>query len=180
MTVSKFAQQSSTVSKEVKWNKYCLDQCFYLSMLLLHVYVQFYLQQLDNKFWDAEYMFLYTRLWFLTTVPQCFLAFRQHTPHACTPRKQFHTLKKKKKVAKKESYPKDISTTRRGELRDRVVLWNECLRELWQTPFASLGEANYREKLQTCLWHTRTVNAQSFISFSDLAQKRGKICEQSS
>lgn len=104
-------------------------------MLLLHVYVQFYLQQLDNKFQCSIYaFFLYTQLWYLTTIPQCFLVFRQHTPNARTQEDtiSFTSKKKKKKkvVVVQKRYPKDISTTQGCELRDRVVLWNECLGEL--------------------------------------------------
>lgn len=52
----------------------------------------------------------------------------------CTHEKRHNFLhfkkKKKKVVVVQKRYPKDISTTQGCELRDRVVLWNECLGEL--------------------------------------------------
>lgn len=101
-----------------------------------------------------------------------------HSKRMHTRKHNFLQFTKRKKKVQKESYPKDVSTTQGGELQDWVVLWNECLRDFWQNTFApflaKLQLQNYCEKLQSCLWHVCTVDAQSFASTSDLVLKLWK------
>lgn len=99
---------------------------------------------------------------------------------------QFLSLQKKKVVVVQKRYPKDISTTQGCELRDRVVLWNECLGELLtKTPlYPSLekwqhGELPWETSILP-MAHAHCQCAKLRVILFRSRPKAMNVCEQSS